>query len=112
MNLLDILDQLQQNAAASPSEYLEVFEFAEDRAPDGKWEEIKAKYSEAVSRVSERWGPPHFEGSWEDPGFPEWHDWVALLAYWCRGDAVVFLEFDQQDNELPITLRAGALIPS
>ncbi len=108
MSIISALEPLLERVPGVEPVYLQVHEPSGDRAEEGVWETFESLYSEVVSEIAALWGPPVFDGCWEDPGFPKWHHWVARLAYWKRGESVAFVECDQQDNELPITLCIGA----
>ena len=109
MSLVDRLKAIVGTAPGAEHEDLVVIEPDGDRLPDGAWEELENRYASAVEEVASSWGPPDFEGSWRDAGFPKWHHWVAHLAVWRRGGIVAYIECDHQDNELPAILCIGAL---
>jgi hypothetical protein len=71
------------------------------------WNDFVCEYQELVEEVSRTWGQPEFNGHWEEPEFPSWHHWVAHLAYWRRGEAMAYVECDQQGSEAPMGLCIG-----
>jgi|GEM_PF-5823605 len=105
--LLFKLNALTKTPNEEAREYLRVHQVEDDRAEAGIWEQFIEDYERAIQSISTHWGPPAFEGTWETDGFPEWHPWVARLAYWQRDGRQVYIECNQQDSELPITLAIG-----
>lgn len=82
----------------------------EKRSPkrDAVWAEFVTCYEKVVSILTAAWGPPQFDGDWQEPGYPDWFDvWTPHLAYWRRGSSFAFVFCDQQDTETPMELALG-----
>ena len=106
-DILDRLTALAEGPRQAAPAYIRVYQFEGDRAPDGIVEQFVQEYEQIVQFVSAHWGPPAFEGTWEMPGFPEWHHWVARLAYWHRNDRQIYIACDQPNPEMPIFIAIG-----
>jgi hypothetical protein len=111
-NVITILEQLLQSSPSSEPHYIRVTEwFADDvrNTPETEalWADFICQYQAIIQEITMIWGSPQFEGTWDDPGFPDWHHWVLRLAYWQIGNAIAYVECDQQDSETPMMLSIG-----
>jgi hypothetical protein len=112
-SVVAVLERLLQQAPGAEPHYLQETDWFDDEqqnTPETQalWTDFLRQYHEIVQEITLAWGEPQFEGNWEDAGFPSWHHWVAHLAYWQRGEAMAYVECDQQDSETPMTLSIGA----
>lgn len=82
----------------------------EKRGPkrDAVWVDFVRVYENIVGKLTAVWGPPDFNGGWQDPDYPEWYEaWAPHLAYWRRGANFLFVSCDQQDTETPNWILLG-----
>jgi hypothetical protein len=112
---IEVLERLLQEAPGAEPYDLRVTDWLDDEQRNTTetqelWANFLSQYQETVQAISMAWGEPQFDGSYEDTGFPSWHHWVARLAYWQRGDAIAYVECDQQDSEAPMILSIGVKV--
>ena len=110
--VVEVLERLLQEAPGAEPYDLCVTDWFDDEQRNTTetqelWANFLNQYQEIVQVISMVWGEPRFDGSYEDEEFPSWHHWVAQLAYWQRGDAIAYVECDQQDAETPMVLCVG-----
>lgn len=109
---MEVLERLLQEAPGVEPYDLRITDWFDDEqryTPQTQelWAGFLQQYQEVVREITSVWGTPQFEGTWSDSGFPSWHHWVVRLAYWQRGDAIAYVECDQQDSETPMILSVG-----
>ena len=107
-----VLERLLQQAPGAEPHDIRVTGWFDDEqryTPEAEelWADFLHQYQKVVQEITTVWGIPQFEGTWEDAGFPSWHHRVVRLAYWQRGDAIAYVECDQEDSETPMVLSVG-----
>ena len=109
-NPITLFERFLKEPPESATYHLRVTEwFDEDNInqADAVWKAFLIDYETVISKISSVAGPPHFQGSYEDKGYPEELDWAPYLTYWLYDDRAIFVMCDQSDRETPIVLSIG-----
>src|SRR5687767_8539374 len=105
---ISVLSRLFESSTPEGREYIKLTDFIADEDRDEArttlWVSFVRDFDLVVQRITDAWGEPNFNGSYEEPGYPE-KLWLSPhFAYWIRGDNVGYVVCDHQDNELPVEL--------
>ena len=76
------------------------------QAAEGAYDSFEEYYLQRKNEFTQILGPPSWEGTWSDPGYPDW----ALgeqIAIWDHQTGKIYLRINWEDDMIPVIVSIG-----